>query len=110
VALTETKRIVRIAEAEIDPHFLNAYKVHLAEEIEASVQLEPGVVFLHGMALKENPTLIRVVECYASRAAYEAHLLTPHFLKYKTATQHMVKSLRLVETDEIALASKSFAR
>jgi hypothetical protein len=28
---------------------------------------------------------------------------TPHFLNYKTATQHMVKSLSLLETDPIAL-------
>jgi quinol monooxygenase YgiN len=51
-----------------------------------------------------------MLECYASRAAYEAHLTTPHFLKYKTGTLHMVKALKLVETDEIALASKPLAK
>ena len=34
--------MVRIAELEIDPAQLDAYKVILAEEQEASVRLEPG--------------------------------------------------------------------
>jgi quinol monooxygenase YgiN len=34
---------------------------------------------------------------YANRAAYEAHLKTPHFQKYKSTTSHMVKSLKLVD-------------
>lgn len=31
----------------------------------------------------------------ATRAAYKAHLETPHFMKHKTGTLHMVKSLHL---------------
>jgi quinol monooxygenase YgiN len=38
---------------------------------------------------------------YADRQAYEAHLKTPHFLKYKTTTAHMVKSLKLVDMQAI---------
>jgi 4-carboxymuconolactone decarboxylase len=44
---------------------------------------------------------------YADAAAYEAHLQTPHFKKYKTGTQGMVKSLVLVETDPILLGAKT---
>jgi quinol monooxygenase YgiN len=110
VALTNDSKMVRIAEIEVDPHHLEDYKALLAEEIEASVRLEPGVVFLHGVALKGQPCVVRVFECYATRTAYEAHLTTPHFLKYKTGTLHMVKALKLVETDEIALASKPLAK
>ena len=36
---------------------------------------------------------------YASRQAYESHLRTPHFRKYKTTTLKMVKSLRLVDME-----------
>lgn len=49
------------------------------------------------MFQKENPTQIRLLEIYADKAAYEAHLETPHFQKYKTATMHMVKSLVLID-------------
>ena len=47
-----------------------------------------------------------VFEIYADAAAYKAHLLTPHFLKYKTTTRDMVKSLELTETIPIALETK----
>jgi len=43
---------------------------------------------------------------YADQAAYDAHLNTSHFVKYKTGTQEMVKSLVLVETDPILLRAK----
>jgi quinol monooxygenase YgiN len=99
--------VVRIAELEIDPLHIVHYKSLLAEEIEASVRLEPGVLFLHGVALRENPNRIRMLECYASQEAYEAHIKAPHFLKYKHATAHMVKALTLLETDPVLLVTKS---
>ena len=43
---------------------------------------------------------------YAGTAAYQAHLQSAHFLKYKTQTVHMVKSLKLIETEPILLGSK----
>jgi quinol monooxygenase YgiN len=99
-------KIVRIAELEVDPEQLGAYRALLAEEIEASVATEPGVLMLHAVAEKERPEQIRILEVYASREAYEAHLLTPHFLKYKTGTAGMVKSLRLVDVDPVMMRGK----
>lgn len=98
--------LVRIAELEIDPAQLEAYKAALSEEIEASIRLEPGVLALYAVSLRESPTQIRIFETYANRGAYESHLKTPHFLKYKTGTQNMVKALKLVETDPIRLGAK----
>lgn len=34
---------------------------------------------------------------YADRAAYEQHIKSSQFLKYKTSTEHMVKSLELID-------------
>ncbi|MFT4252990.1 MAG: putative quinol monooxygenase [Caulobacter sp.] len=99
--------VVRIAELEIDPAQLDAYKAALTEEIEASVRLEPGVLALNAVSIDEAPAQIRLLEVYASQAAYEAHLKTPHFLKYKTSTAAMVKSLRLVSTTPILLCGKA---
>ena len=99
--------LVRIAELEIDPVRLAEYNALLAEEIEASVRLELGVLALYAVAMKGSPNLVRVFDAYADRAAYEAHLATPHFLKYKTLTADMVRSLRLIETDPIILRTKS---
>jgi quinol monooxygenase YgiN len=98
--------IVRIAELEIDPARIDAYNALLAEGIEAAVRLEPGVLFLFAVSVKGSPDTLRVIEGYADQAAYEAHVTAPHFLKYKTATADMVKSLRLIETDPVAIKAK----
>ena len=98
--------MVRIAELTIDTAQLEAYKVLLAEEQEASVRLEPGVLMLHSVALKDEPNQIRLLEVYASKAAYEAHLKAPHFIKYKSSTEKMVKLLRLIATEPILLCAQ----
>lgn len=101
------QQIVRIAQLEIDPDQLQSYLGFLKEEIEASVRIEPGVIMLHATSRKDAPHQIQLLEVYASRAAYEAHIASPHFLKYKTGTMAMVRSLELVEVDPILLAAKS---
>ncbi|RRA98708.1 putative quinol monooxygenase [Larkinella rosea] len=88
---------MRIAKIEIAADYLDNYKAILKEEAAASVTLEPGVIAIFPMYQKENPTQIRLVEIYASQAAYQSHLKSPHFQHYKTATLKMVKSLKLVE-------------
>jgi quinol monooxygenase YgiN len=101
------KPIVRIAELEIDPAQLEAYKAALTEEIAASIRVEPGVLTLYAVALKDNPGQIRLFETYASDDAYKSHIQSPHFKKYKAATQGMVKSLKLFETNPILLGAKN---
>lgn len=102
----DDKRLVRMAELEIDPARLDAYLAFLTEEIAASVEREPGVLMLHAVADKTAPHKIRILEVYASRTAYEAHIETPHFLKYKAGTADMVVTLRLIDMDPIILASR----
>jgi quinol monooxygenase YgiN len=100
------QRLVRIAELEIDADQLSAYTAALKEEISTSVRVEPGVLTLYAVTVKDHPTQIRIFETYANRAAYEAHLQTSHFKKYKSETQGMVKSLNLIETKPILLGAK----
>jgi quinol monooxygenase YgiN len=100
-------RVVRLAELHIDPSQLEEYKAALRDEIEASIRLEPGVLTLYAVSVKGDPAQIRIFEMYADAAAYEAHVQTPHFKKYKTGTRGMVKSLVLVETDPILLGAKT---
>jgi quinol monooxygenase YgiN len=99
-------RIVRIAELQIDPDQLHDYLALLKEEIQASIEREPGVLMLHAVAEKERPEQIRILEVYAGKDAYEAHLQTPHFLKYKEGTAGMVNALRLIDVDPVMMQSK----
>ena len=100
-------RIVRIAELEIYPNQIAAYKTALKEEIATSIRVEPGVLTLYAVSVKDHPDQIRLFESYSNQAAYQLHLQTAHFRKYKVQTQSMVKSLTLIETDPILLGSKS---
>src|SRR3954471_18985171 len=83
VAAAEEPRMpyVRIAELEIDPAQLDAYKESVKEEMEASVRVEPGVLALYAVAEKDHPTRLRFFEMYADEAAYNSHRETAHFKK-----------------------------
>ena len=50
---------------------------------------------LYPMQSAEDSTKIRILEIYASEKAYQQHLKTDHFQKYKQGTLHMVKDLKL---------------
>ncbi len=103
---TEQNRVVRIAELEIDPARLDSYKVALREEIATSIRVEPGVLALYAVSVKDYPNQIRLFEMYASPDAYKAHLQSAHFKKYKSKTDGMVKSLKLIETQPVLLGVK----
>lgn len=98
--------VVRIAKLQIDPVQIERYKAAVKEHIETAVRVEPGVLTLYAVYEKNNPSHVTVFEIYANAAAYQAHLQAPHFIKYKTVTKDMVKSLELVETVPIALETK----
>jgi quinol monooxygenase YgiN len=103
------QRVTRIARLDIDPAQLDDYLAFLTEEIEASIRLEPGVLMLHATARKDAPHHIELLEQYASPAAYQAHIASPHFLKYKLGTADMVRQLELIEVEPILLAAKPTA-
>lgn len=91
------KNLVRLSKITVDPTQIDAYNAFLKEEIEASMRLEPGVLTLYATAEKDAPYKVTILEIYADRAAYEKHLQTPHFQKYKQETLEMVKELELVD-------------
>lgn len=99
-------RVIRIAEIEIDPNQIVPYKAALREGIEAAIRLEPGVLTMYAVSVKDHPEQVRIFEVYANRAAYDAHLQTAHFKKYKATTQNMVRSLHLIDVDPILIRTR----
>jgi len=87
--------IVRIAEIEVYPQYLQEYLAFANEVDRLSIEREPGVICLYPMQSVEDSCQIRILEIYASEEAYQQHLKTPHFQKYKQGTLHMVKDLKL---------------
>lgn len=94
-AVSPANNLVRLSKITVDPAQLDAYNAYLKEEIEASMRLEPGVLTLYATADKKQPNKITILEIYADREAYEKHIQTPHFQKYKQGTLSMVEELEL---------------
>jgi quinol monooxygenase YgiN len=101
MAENSEQQIVRLSKLEIFPEKLELYKAALKEEIEESIRIEPGVLTLYAVFEKRTPNKLTILEIYQSRKAYESHIKTPHFLKYKSQTLEMVKSLELIDTDPL---------
>jgi quinol monooxygenase YgiN len=103
-AHTEAKdnMIVRIAEIEVYPQYLGEYLAAAAEIQQKSLVEEQGVVCLFPSQMKEDSCQIRILEIYASQEAYQHHIQTAHFQKYKQGTLHMVKSLKLNDLNPLA--------
>ena len=94
-ATATANMIVRIAEIEVYPQYLEEYLAFANEVDRLSIEREPGVICLYPMQSVEDSCQIRILEIYASEEAYQQHLKTPHFQKYKQGTLHMVKDLKL---------------
>src|ERR1700712_4938044 len=98
---------IQLAEIEIDPAQLEAYKAGVKEHIETAVRVEPGVLVLYAVSDKDDPTRVRVFEIYRDIDAYKSHLESVHFKKHKAVTENMVKSLKLIRMDSIVLGAKA---
>lgn len=96
------EKLVRLAEIEVVPEFLVEYMAFAKEVGETSVKVEPGVLTLFSMQTKEDPCKIYILEIYADQEAYQSHIQTAHFKKYKEGTAKMVKSLKLIDVNPLA--------
>ncbi len=94
-ATATANMIVRIAEIEVYPQYMEEYLAFANEVDRLSVEREPGVICLYPMQSAEDSCQIRILEIYASKETYQQHLKTDHFQKYKQGTLHMVKDLKL---------------
>ena len=98
--------IVRLSKIEVYPQYLNEYMQYAVEVGEISLRTEPGVLTMYAVQDKENPCLVTILETYVSQAAYQSHVASAHFQKYKQGTLHMVKSLQLCDQTPLNPANK----
>ena len=95
------ENFVRLSLITVDPARLEEYKAYLKEDVTASMSREPGVLVLYPTTRKDAPNVFTILEIYANRAAYESHIKSAHFQKYKQGTLDMVQSLELVDVDPL---------
>ena len=98
--------IVRLSKIEVYPQYLDEYLKYAVEVGEISLRTEPGVLSMYAVQDKEDPRLVTILETYASKDAYEKHVASKHFQKYKQGTLHMVKSLQLCDQTPLNPANK----
>ena len=91
----EQDMVVRIAEIVVYPQYMDEYLTAATQIQQSSLEKEPGVICLFPTQLKEDSCQIRILEIYASKEAYQHHIQTDHFKKYKQGTIHMVKFFKL---------------
>ncbi len=101
------EKVVRIAQLVIDPAQLAAYHTAVKEEMTDSVRLEPGVLSIYSVAEKDHPNRLHFFEIYADEAAYRSHIASAHFQKYVKATQSMIMSRVLIETEPVQLSTQT---
>jgi quinol monooxygenase YgiN len=97
---------VRIAQLEVDPAQLESFGAAAREIGQISVRDEPGCLALYAVSGKDDPGRVTVFEIYRDSDAYKAHVQTPHFQRFRAATDAMVKSRKLMDAVPISLAAK----
>ena len=102
----EADGMVRLSKIEVYPEHLEEYMKYAAEVGEVSLRTEPGVLTMYAVSEKDNPCHVTILETYANREAYEKHIASPHFRKYKEGTLHMVKSLTLSDQTPVNPANR----
>lgn len=102
----DSNRMYRIAKIKVDAKQLAVYSTLLQEQMTTAIKLEPGVLSYTAVADKKDATSITILEVYASNEAYQSHILTTHFKKYKDAVKDMVLALELIDTNLVCSAKK----
>jgi metallo-beta-lactamase class B len=106
-AMAQNKeQMIRLAKIKVDPLQLEKYNTALKEQMTTAIRVEPGVLTYYAVADKADPANITILEIYADTSAYQLHIRTPHFLKYKETVKDMVKSLELVDVTLVGVAKK----
>lgn len=97
---------IRLIKLEVDAAELNSFEQLATDVMDKGIKNETGLLVMYAVAETKFPARIHLLEVYANRAAYDAHLGMPHFIQYKQASQRMIKSLVLHDARVIRLGSR----
>lgn len=104
--LQDTIKMYRIAKIKVNPTQLEQYKIALKEQMNAAISKESGVLSYTVVADKKDASSITIFEVYANVEAYQSHIQTTHFKKYKETVKDMVLSLELIDTELVMKIQK----
>jgi len=78
---------VLVVTIDIKPQFKDRFMAEMLDDARGSVRDEPGCLRFDVIQDEKEPNRIYLYEVYADRAAFDVHMTTPHFLKWKSAVQ-----------------------
>lgn len=97
---------IRLIKMEIDPSTTEKFRNLATTCMLPGIKNEPGVLVMYAVAEKDHPSRVSILEVYENPAAYQKHLETKHYLKYKGESRKLVRSLQFIDVREILLGSK----
>ena len=98
--------MVHWAVLESTPGNLSAMGAIGAKTVGPQSEKESGTYALYGGVDVRNPDLMRLLEIYESYEAYRIHSTSEAFQEYRAARLPMLKNLRILEVNGIALEQK----
>ena len=87
---------VLVVTIDIKPAFREPFIAAMLDDARGSVTNEPGCLRFDVIQDEKEPNRIYLYEVYADRAAFDHHMTTPHFLKWKDAVQDWFASPAVV--------------
>jgi (4S)-4-hydroxy-5-phosphonooxypentane-2,3-dione isomerase len=89
---TEDSRFAVTVTFEIDQKCFREFLPLMHQNAKASVRDEPGCLRFDVLvpAQPSTPPLVFLYEVYETRAAFDVHLSSPHFLAFDAATRDMI--------------------
>lgn len=89
-------------EFDVPEQGLARFLPRLLENAQCSRDLEPGCRQFDVCQDPQVPTRIFLYECYVDRAAFEAHLRTPHFLAFEAVVGGLPAGKRVSLLERLA--------
>jgi quinol monooxygenase YgiN len=86
---------VVIAEVTVQPERLADFVAHSLEDSRDSVANEPGCRQFDVDVAADGSPIVAFYEVYEDCAAFDAHLQTPHFFRWRDATQGWITGSRI---------------
>jgi quinol monooxygenase YgiN len=93
---------VVVVDFTVKPEFVEAFREEMVKNARASREREPGCRQFDVCIAPGDPASIFLYEVYDDRAAFDAHLTTPHFLAFNEGTVPWLaaKTVRTLERIE----------
>ena len=89
----------------VKPGQMAAFRKLIDANAKASVRAEPGCSRFDVCAHRNEPDRILLYEIYDDRAAFDAHLKTPHFAEFNAQSAPLVAEKTVYECDLVCEGS-----